>query len=470
MIPSARSPAPDLPLALQRQLDFASRLTLAFEAQGHELYLVGGAVRDALLGSASTELDFATSSPPARTAEVLERFGSHTPYRVGEKYGTIGCSIENWTVEITTYRSREVYPAGSRKPSVEFGRTLEEDLSRRDFTINAIAFHSTTERWIDPFGGAHDLRAGVVRAVGDPTQRFREDPLRLLRAVRFAARYDFEIESVTENAMETEAGTLRSISRERIRDEYSHYLTSRRPAAALTLLRDSGLLVTSVPELDELTRMPDHGANHPLSLWDHTMRVVNAVPAHVTLRWAALLHDIAKPETRTSEPDGRTRFFHHEVRGAEIARKVLTGLRYPSKVSDSVVLLVETHMQIHAFSSEWSDGAVRRLCLRLGPYMEDAILLARADAAGHSADGTSANSPKLDELERRLRNLDSEEVQSLKSPLSGDELMRRYSRPPGPWIREVKERLLDQVLEGKLEPDDTEAAWIVADTLVTDGA
>jgi poly(A) polymerase len=199
------------------------------------------------------------------------------------------------------------------------------------------------------------------------------------------------------------------------------------------------------------------------------MRVVDTVDARLTLRWAALLHDIAKPATRTREPDGRTRFFHHELRGAEIARRVLTGLRYPSSVVDGVALLVETHMQMHAFSAEWSDGAVRRLCLRLGAHAEEAILLARADAAGHSVDGSSFNSPKLDELERRLRELDSDEVQQMKSPLSGDDLMRRYGRPPGPWIREIKERLLDEVIEGNLEPGDEATAWEMADRFVTNG-
>jgi poly(A) polymerase len=462
----ARSIIPPASEALASQLDLARRLATFFLEKGYELYLVGGAVRDALLGLAGDELDFATSSPPAETAELLKEFGSHLPSRIGEKFGTIGCRLEGRTIEVTTYRSSEVYIAGSRKPVVQFGRTLEEDLSRRDFTINAIGFHPIDSRLIDPFGGVRDLSAGIVRAVGDPRQRFLEDPLRLLRAVRFAARLGFALESETEAAMKAEASALESISRERIRDEYSRYLESERPSAALSLLRSCGLLAHSVPELMELTRMPDHGANHPLSLWDHTMRVADGVEARLTLRWAALLHDIAKPATRTHEPNGRTRFFHHEARGAEMARQILTGLRYPSAIVDAVTLLVETHMQIHAFSTEWSDGAIRRLCLRLGSCLEEAILLARADAAGHSLDGRSANSPKFDELERRLRELDSAQVQAMKSPLSGEDLMERYARPPGPWIREIKERLLEEVLEGNLSPDDRDGAWEVADRLL----
>lgn len=451
------------------QFDLARRLAGLFDDRGYELYLVGGAVREALLGSASNELDFATSSPPERTAELLEEFGSHMPYRIGEKFGTIGCLVEGRIIEVTTYRSREVYAPGSRKPEVEFGHSLEEDLSRRDFTINAIALQPVVDTLIDPFHGVDDLRAGVIRAVGNPGQRFQEDPLRLLRAVRFAARLEFEIEPATGDAMKTHAGALESISRERIRDEYSRYLESDRPAAALTLLRDFGLFSASVPELEALTLMPDHGANHPLSLWDHTMRVVDAVPARLTVRWAALVHDIAKPATRSREPDGRTRFFHHEARGAEIARRMLSGLRYPANVTDAVSTLVETHMQLHAFSPEWSDGAVRRLCLRLGTCMEEAILLAEADAAGHTSDGRPMRSPKFDELKRRLRALDSEHVQGMRSPLTGDDLMERYARPPGPWIRTVKERLLDEVLEGNLSPDDTAGAWVLADRLLAEG-
>jgi poly(A) polymerase len=427
-------------------------------------------MRDSLLSLASAELDFATSAPPSQTAELLEAFAGHAAYRVGEKFGTIGTNVEGYTIEVTTFRSREVYASGSRKPMVEFGRTIDEDLSRRDFSINAIAFNPITEQLIDPFHGAEDLRDRILRAVGSPNERFEEDPLRLLRAVRFAARLQLKIESDTAIAMKRSAPALNSISRERIRDEYSRLLANDYAEAALTLLRDLSLLKHSVPELDELTRMPDHGPNHPLSLWDHTMRVVGAVPTELTLRWAALLHDIAKPATRSQEPDGRTRFFHHETRGAEMARRILTGLRYPTSDIDTVTLLVETHMQLHAFSRDWSDGAVRRLCLRLGTRMESALALARADAAGHAQDGSSVNSPKFDALEDRLKQLGSDHVQTMRSPLSGDDLMRHYSRPAGPWIRVVKDRLLDEVLEGTLSQDDPDAAWAVADRAMREGS
>jgi poly(A) polymerase len=444
----------------------AQTLARAFRESGEELYLVGGALRDRLLGEQLDELDFATSARPPRTIEILERLGLGTPYRVGEKFGTIGVVAGDRRIEITTYRSTEVYEPGSRKPDVQFGNTLLDDLARRDFTINAMARDPLTGKVFDPLGGEADLAAGIIRAVGDPLERFREDPLRLLRGVRFAARFDFDIEPRTWAAMADGAPHLQSISRERVRDEYSRMLEGPNPVGALTLMRDSRLLEFSVPQLMILTTMPDHGPRHPLSLWDHTMMVVRAVPADLPVRWAALLHDIGKPSTRTHEPSGRPRFFHHEEVGAALAREILTGLRYSTGTIDAVVLLVGTHMQLHTYNDEWTEGAVRRLTLRLGLQTTAAIQLARADASGHSLNGVSHNTPKFDRLEARIRQSEQEEVTRLKSPLTGNDLMQRYNRPAGPWIREIKTALDDAVIDGELQPDDREGAFLIADQLV----
>jgi len=443
----------------------AVHLGQLFAAAGHQLFLVGGAVRDALLGHSQADLDFASDALPEATLDLLSRVENAHPYRVGEQFGTIGARIGSRHVEITTYRSDEQYVIGSRKPSVQFGTTLQGDLTRRDFTVNAMGLDPLTGELIDPLDGRDDLLAGVLRAVGRPGERFREDPLRLLRAVRFAARLGFSIEPRTWEAMQEQATTLIQISRERIRDEYSRILTGTNVAQGLTLLRDSGLMDTSVPQLLELTRMADHGPRHPLSLWDHTLRVVQGVEPDLALRWAALLHDIAKPETRTLEPDGRIRFFHHEDRGAFMATEILVGLRYPGQVVDAVSLLVETHMQIHAYHDDWSDGAVRRLLLRLGPLMADAIDLSRADASGHSSDGTSWNVPKFVALTDRIDELEREPVEEMRSPLSGNDLMQRFELPPGAWIRPIKDALNEEVLEGRLRPHDREAAWKLAEAL-----
>jgi poly(A) polymerase len=444
----------------------AITLAEAFRAHGESLYLVGGAVRDELLGRAGLDLDFAASALPECTARIVEQLGLGSPYRVGEKFGTIGVHADRYRIEITTYRAREMYASGSRKPTVAFGDSLDQDLARRDFTVNAMAVDPLTGRLIDPFSGLDDLASHRIRAVGEPARRFEEDPLRLLRAIRFACGLNFTIDEATWEAVSRCAPRIREISRERVRHEYSKILQSDRPAHGLTLLRDSGLLADATPQLVRLTRMPDHGPRHPLSLWDHTMRVVEHVQPDLTIRWAAVLHDVAKPDTRTREPSGRPRFFHHEEVGARIAREVLRDLRYPNQVIDDVCTLVESHMQLHGYSSEWTDGAVRRLMLRLGPLLEPALELVRADAAGHSPDRRSANAPKFDALCARIALLETEPARRARSPLSGDDLMARYSRPPGPWIREVKERLLDEVLEGHLRLDDRQLAWQIADEVI----
>lgn len=443
----------------------AVSLASAFLRRGEELYLVGGAVRDPLLGLTDYDLDFATSSLPDRTADILAGLAADRAYRTGERFGTIGIRIANRLVEITTYRSAEAYVEGSRKPDVRFGRSLWEDLRRRDFTINAMAYDPLTGELVDPFGGRADLANRILRAVGIAEERFSEDPLRLLRAIRFAARLDLAIDPDTRQALSSQAESLRRVSRERIRDEYSRILVGPHPAEGLTLLRSAGLLASSVPELLELTAMSDHGPRHPLSLWDHTMRVVTAVPAEITVRWAALLHDIAKPATRWVEPDGRPRFFHHEQVGSQTAREILRGLRYPHETVDGVALLVETHMNLHAYSPEWSDGAVRRLIVKIGPLLHSALALAKADAAAHGETG-GRHTAHHDKLEERITALSHEPIDRLKSPLSGEDLMQRFSLPPGPWIRQVKEALLEAVMEGALDPGDMAAVCLLADELV----
>ncbi|GAC1627780.1 MAG: CCA tRNA nucleotidyltransferase [Chloroflexota bacterium] len=444
----------------------ARSLAAAFRNQGHDLYLVGGAVRDIFLGYPVSELDFATSARPALTATIIAPFLASSPYRVGEKFGTVGGHIDGVAIEITTFRSAETYTIDSRKPAVEFGASILDDLRRRDFTINAIAIDPYQGVPIDPFDGINDLRRGIVRAVGDPRARFEEDPLRILRGVRFAATLKFALDVPTRRALVSASPRLTTISRERIREEYEKILVSAKATRGLTLLRDLELFSPSVPQLGALNAMPDHGPHHPLSLWDHTMRVVDSVPPAALVRWAALLHDIAKPVTRSIELDGRIRFFHHDEKGADMAREVLSGLRYSHAFADKVALLVASHMQIHAYSDDWRDGAVRRLILRLNDLLPDAIVLARADAAGHTTDGRAINSPKFEALEQRLTALGENAVQALKSPLSGEELMQRFGRPPGPWIQAIKDALLDRVLDGQLDQHDKATAWSIADEIV----
>lgn len=444
------------------------RLGCDFRLSGFQLFLVGGALRNELLATGVRELDFATDARPDQVASILDEIPAATVYRVGEKYGTIGVVWGDSRAEITTYRSGEKYQVGSRKPAVEFGRTLLEDLSRRDFTINAMARPVETNIGdadiVDPFGGRADLQRRLIRAVGDAHDRFKEDSLRLLRAVRFASMLSFEIEPQTWQAMKETAPTIQTISRERIADELNLMLTGLQPSHAMTLLRDSGLLEQAIPQLGELDRMPDHGPRHALSLWAHTMRVLAAVPADPITRWAALLHDIAKPETRSFDPDGRIRFYQHEDIGARRTVEILRSLRMSNDLTSSVCELVATHMQLHAYSEEWSDAAVRRLSQRLEPNFQRALDLAKADATGHG--DTSWGISKIDALEERARRL-REQAPEVKSPLNGNELMEHYGWEPGPWVGELKDALTEQVLEGRLRYDDKESAWKEADRIIS---
>lgn len=442
----------------------------SFRGAGEDLYVVGASVRDALLGRYALDLDFATSATPDTTASILRRLALGEPYLFGQRYGTVGLALGARRLEITTYRSSEIYAPGSRKPEVTFGHSLLEDLARRDFTVNALAYDPLAESFIDPFGGVFDFRRHILRAVGVPAERFTEDPLRLLRAVRFATNVSLEIESQTWEAVRLDAGAVTTISRERIRDEFDKILAGPTPDRGLNLLLDSGLLGITIPQALALTQMPDHGPRHPLSLWEHTVRAVRKVPGTTMLRWAALLHDIAKPTTRTHEADGRPRFFGHEEHGSSVARDVLVSLRQPKQLVDSVAILVATHMQIHAYTPEWSDGAVRRLMLRLGPLLGPAIALARADAAAHSLTGESENEPRYDLLSQRIRELRREPGASMRSPLNGEDIMNHFDRSPGPWIQVVKDALLHEVLEGRLAPGDRESAFAIAERVLIDAS
>jgi len=477
-------------------IHLARTLSERFSAEGFELFLVGGALRDRLLGLRVSELDFATNARPNETLRLMQQIDGASVYRIGERYGTIGVIAGASRAEITTYRSGETYPKGSRKPAVEFGHSLEEDLSRRDFTVNAMAIESSKLKvqgskecdaasstfdlrpsafnlqpstcppeLIDPFNGLADLNAHIIRSVGDPEERFREDPLRLLRGIRFAAALGYELEPTTWTAMRRLAGLLGGISRERIAEELSRMLVGRDPRRAFTLLRDSGLLGSAVPEVLALDAMPDHGPRHPLSLWDHTMNVVAATSADLVTRWAALLHDIAKPQTRSIDGDGRIHFLAHDELGARTASRILESLRMSSETTAAVRDLVETHMQVHQYSPEWSDGAVRRLRRHLGPNFERALDLARADSAGHGH--TSWGITMVEALAAQARALE-EALPVVNSPLNGREIMEHYGGEPGPWIGLIKDALTEKVLEGELDVADKQAAWRLADQVVAE--
>jgi poly(A) polymerase len=440
------------------------RLVEAFSAAGYQLYLVGGTVRDLLLGRPSTDFDLATDAPPAGVKRLLHAAGAEHVWTVGERFGTIGARLEGATFEITTFRSEEYAPR-SRKPAVRFGTSLEGDLARRDFTINAIAQDPRTGALIDPFGGARDLAARLIRAVGNPDERFTEDPLRLLRAVRFVAQLDFRLAPDTAAAIARHADRLADISRERIAQEMNKLLVAPRAGYGIRLLCDLGLMRHIVPELLAMRGMRQDIYRYK-DVFEHTLHVVDNVEPELVLRWAALLHDIGKPRT-ISQVNGETHFFGHEVVGEGMARRILRRLRYDRELIERVARLVAMHQRINSYDGEWTDGAVRRFMREAGEALEDLFKLSRADLTTRREDKRRAALARLDELRARCEAIRAQEdVAKIRSPLDGHDLMALFGRGPGPWIRPIKEHLLNLVLEGKLAQDDRATAERIARELV----
>lgn len=433
----------------------AERLTRAFKAQGHELYLVGGSVRDQMLGRSTHDLDFATSAAPDQTEALLRQANPTSMFAVGQRFGTIGAIFGDVTVEITTYRG-ERYQAGSRKPEVHYGVPLYEDLARRDFTINAMARDVLTGQVIDPFAGAADLRVGLIRAVGEAEERFSEDPLRLMRAVRFAAQLGFNLEHETSRAVTRAAPLLRQVSRERILDEMNRILLSPYPARGIRLLSDLGLLETFLPEVDDLKKTSQ--GKRSKDVFEHVLRVLERTRSDLVLRWAALLHDIGKPLTFT-QTGHEIHFPGHEAVGERLSAEILTRLRASHDLVEAVSRLTGMHMRANQYEPDWSDGAVRRLVREAGPEFLRLLELSEADVTSYRAVKVEAAMRRVRNLRERVEHLEEEaRIEEIKSPLDGDELMAMFGRGPGPWIKAVKDYLLNLVIEGQLGQSDSEPA------------
>jgi poly(A) polymerase len=495
-------------------------LARIFAANGKQLYMVGGSVRDLLLRrETSPDVDLTTDARPDEIKRLVAQTHPLVLVTVGEQFGTVqvhyrhpglGAALEAAgapghgaaegegpdagneaqasavpaalagrhppdvdVLEITTFRS-ERYDPTSRKPEVTFGDRLEDDLLRRDFTINAMARDPLTGAIVDPYGGRDDLDHRLIRAVGDdPHHRFDEDPLRLLRAVRFAVQLGFTIEERTAAAMERQAATLEKISRERVRDEFTKVLVSPDPARGLRLLVDSGLMAYILPEALELRGVSQRPA-HSKDVYEHVLRVVANTPPRPATRWAGLMHDIAKPRTRSVE-DGKVHFFGHEEVGAGMARDILRRLKFDRPFIDHVTRLVRMHMRANAYAPDWTDGAVRRLMLEADGALQDLLDLSRADITSYRQERVNRATARVAELEERTRRLREEaERVPLKSPLDGNDLMDMFGRGPGPWLRPVKDYLLGLVIDGQLAPDDrtgaeTEARRFIAEHEDADG-
>jgi len=435
------------------------RLARAFAEDGRSLYLVGGSVRDELLRLPVHDYDFTTDAEPDDIKRLVGAAGADAIYTVGERFGTVGALFGDDRYETTTYRS-EAYTPGSRKPLVAFGTSLEADLARRDFTVNAMARPAAGGDIIDPFGGRDDLAARTIRAVGDPDERFAEDPLRLLRGVRLAAHFGFTIEPATREAIARNADTLRTISAERISQEMNRILVSPRPSVPVRELSDLGLMRHIVPEF--LALRSDGAAGRHKDNFEHTLMVLDRTPEVLTVRWGALLHDIAKPRVMSVE-DHEVHFYGHEIVGERMARKILSRLKLDRATIDRVCKLIALSGRINSYDGDWSDGAVRRFIREAGDALEDMFLLSRSDVTSRREERVRAAERRVDELRERCERLQEEaDVAKIKPPLDGNDLMEIFGRAPGPWIRPIKERLLAMVLDGDLAADDREQAEEIA--------
>lgn len=445
-------------------LDIILTLAEAFHAQHKQLYMVGGTVRDVLLQRGqSNDADLATDARPDEIKQIVAPTRPNAIILVGERFGTVRLHYDADIIEITTFRS-ERYNPESRKPEVCFGSKLEDDLLRRDFTINAIARHPLTGQIIDLFGGRRDLDAHLLRAVGDePDKRFDEDPLRLLRAVRFAAQLDFTIEPGTCRSIIRQAHQLQKISRERIRDEMNKLLLSNHPAKGLDLLVELGLMQWIIPEVLELRGVSQQVRTvHTKDVYMHVLRVVERSSPRLACRWSALLHDIAKPRTRTVE-EGKVHFFGHEDAGARMAYDILKQLHFDRDFIESVSRIVRLHMRANAYTTDWTDGAVRRLMLDSEDDLPDLLDLSQADITSYRPEKVARAVARVSELAERCQRLKEQaERVPIRSPLDGNELMALFGRPPGPWLRPIKEHLLGLVIDGMLSPDDKAGAAEIA--------
>ncbi|MBK0418720.1 CCA tRNA nucleotidyltransferase [Leucobacter sp. CSA1] len=437
-------------------------LAEAFAAEGHEFALVGGPVRDALLGRAVTDLDFTTSARPDETREILDRLTKNV-WDVGRDFGTIAARLHDETVEITTYRA-EVYREHSRKPEVSYGDTIEGDLVRRDFTINALALMLPEMRLVDVGsasgngGGVDDLLAGRIRTPGSAESSFTDDPLRMLRAARFAAQLGFAVVPETQEAMVEFADRLGIVSAERIRDEFVKLLSADDPVPGIRLLVETGLAELFLPELTALVATQDDHGRHK-DVYEHSLTVLQQAIAlersrrpgeapDVVLRIAALLHDIGKPATRRFERGGVT-FHHHDVVGAKLAKKRLRELRFDNDTVKRVARLIELHLRFFGYSDQqWTDSAVRRYVRDAGSELERLHILTRADVTTRNRRKAERLEHAYDDIERRIAELsEAEELAAVRPELDGQRIMELLGIGPGPEVGRAYRFLLELRLD-----------------------
>jgi poly(A) polymerase len=459
-------PVTAIPPRLRPLLDPASpvqELAGRLVAAGHQCYLVGGSVRDALLDVPSDvrrDVDVATDARPDEVERLVRDWADHV-WLQGRRFGTVGCEKRDTRIEITTFRA-EVYRPESRKPQVAFADDIETDLSRRDFTVNAMALRLPDPALVDPYGGAADLAAKRLRTPLEPEVSFLDDPLRMMRAARFIAAFELEPDADLVGAVEELHGRLEIVSAERVRDELTKLLSLPDPSAGLWFLCRTGLSDEFLPELNamQLEQDPIHQHKDVLA---HTIAVVRKTRPELRVRLAALLHDIGKPKTRSVGPGGVS-FHHHEVVGARMAEERLRALHYPNDVVEGVARLVYLHLRVHTYSMGWTDRAVRRYVRDAGPLLESLNHLVRQDCTTRNKAKARALNRRIDELEARIAHLrEQEELDRIRPPLDGRQVMAFLGVEPGPIVGEALDELLEIRLdEGPIGEDEAYrrlAAW-----------
>ena len=447
-----------------------------FAAAGHELYLVGGTVRDALLERSSPDVDFTTDASPEQILAVVRGWDDGT-WLQGARYGTVGVRKGDFRLEITTFRS-DVYREGSRKPEVTFGRSVEDDLARRDFTVNAMAVRLPDGRFVDPYGGLTDLADRRLRTPSSPAMSFDDDPLRMLRAARFASQLELVPTKETLAGIVERRWRLAIVSRERIRDELNKLLLGRAPGKGLWIVVQTGLAEEFLPELPALALAQDPVHRHK-DVLRHTIAVVenatafDAADPDLVLRMAALLHDIGKPRTRRFGAEGVS-FHLHEVVGAKMAERRMAELRYPQQQIAAVRTLVALHLRFHTYRLGWTDSAVRRYVRDAGPLLDRLDFLVRSDCTTRNVFKARQLSAAMDELEERIARLEAEEeLAKIRPPLDGRQIMELLGISPGPLVGQAREYLLELRLDrGPMsEEEATQAllAWAAAHQVTPPG-
>ncbi|WCD93456.1 CCA tRNA nucleotidyltransferase [Microbacterium sp. nov. GSS16] len=442
-------------------------LATAFAEAGFDLAVVGGPVRDALLGRETHDLDFTTNARPDDILAIVKPISS-TQWDIGRAFGTIGARVQGEQVEITTYRA-DSYDGVTRKPVVEFGDTIDGDLLRRDFTVNAMALQVPAVKLIDPTSGVEDLVSGILRTPIDPEISFGDDPLRMLRAARFSAQLDFAIEDATFAAIEKLRQTLTIVSPERVQGELVRLMQTDDPIRGIRVLVESGLIDEFLPEVSALRLEVDEHHHHK-DVYEHSLTVVRqaidlekarnpGAAADVPLRLAALLHDIGKPRTRRLENGGGVTFHHHDVVGARMARKRLQALRFDGDTIDAVAKLIELHLRFFGYAEgAWTDSAVRRYVRDAGDVVERLHILVRADVTTRNRRKAARLASAYDDIERRIVELrEQEELDSIRPELDGNQIQQILGIKPGREVGEAYRFLLEVRLdEGVIGPDAAE--------------